>query len=304
MNKSLFKSFFLFLSLFIFLSCNNEIFIDGPELPEETNVTVQGDGGEEVFTIPLKGLENISLDIISGSNLYCTYYNHSGEIIESDSPASELSKIVYDKGYIKFQLLKENNRLVFNSIANAGSTTDWTFRLKYDYCVRFINIKVLEGQPLVLVKTEFDSPLNIEEKIETKTSYSFTNPGPIPQILEIQPFLQENAIVYLDAKLPFANQGLNMPVPIMKDGEWSLQEVEGIRPGVPFLTSFPEKMIKVTVQIPAESKVRVYHDIYYSRASVNGKFLFRSSATGWENEVTFNVMSTYPTGYNIRIENE
>ncbi|MCH5318541.1 MAG: hypothetical protein J1E38_02390 [Paramuribaculum sp.] len=144
MTKSRYLLPFIFL-LLLFTACNDEVFIDGPLLPEETFVNIDSDDGEAELIIPLYGLENISLDLISSGRDFCKYYNAQGETISSDSPASELAKIVFENDFYEFQLLKQNNRLVFTSFRSKSNVVTWTFRLKYDYCVRFIYFTVTGG---------------------------------------------------------------------------------------------------------------------------------------------------------------
>ena len=52
--------------LLLTTGCNNDIFVDEPPLgEEEIGATIDGDGGETSFKIPFKGLEHISIDVMS-----------------------------------------------------------------------------------------------------------------------------------------------------------------------------------------------------------------------------------------------
>ena len=42
-------------------ACNNDVFIEDPELSEDVEATIEGDGGEATFRIQTKGLERVSI---------------------------------------------------------------------------------------------------------------------------------------------------------------------------------------------------------------------------------------------------
>ena len=137
----------------IFLSsgCNNDVFLDEPDIPEITEATIEGDGGEADFVIPTNGLEHISLDVFSDNLQFCTYYNTAGDISDSKIAASELGRIVYESFFHKLEIIKNGKKLTIRSICETAQSNDnWTLRLEYTYGVRFIEFTVLPGRPLTL----------------------------------------------------------------------------------------------------------------------------------------------------------
>ncbi|MDE6109751.1 MAG: hypothetical protein K2F72_05655, partial [Muribaculaceae bacterium] len=53
-------------------SCNSDIFVDRPDIPETTTVSIEGDGGECTVDISSKELERLVLDTTSDRSRFCT----------------------------------------------------------------------------------------------------------------------------------------------------------------------------------------------------------------------------------------
>lgn len=96
--------------------CNNDIFFDEPDIPESQSAMIEGDGGEVSFNIPRKGLEHFGFSLMSSNEKYCTCYNSAGEVVDSDSPASKISRIVYETDFTKIELLRDGSKLTVRSI--------------------------------------------------------------------------------------------------------------------------------------------------------------------------------------------
>lgn len=296
------------LCILVFASgCNHNVFLDGPDTPDNTSATVEGDGGETTFSIPTKGLEHISFDLTSEAQKYCTYYNSRGEIIDRSSPASEASKIVIDNDLIRQELVKNGNRLVFTSVSNTRDAFNLVIRLEYDYTVKFINIEILPGQPMELVEVNYDPDIEITDSAEVKTrSTGFTNHSSIPQTLEVHPYLQEMASILVEpSKYGSWTKGekITMPVSVYDNGNWEMKEIAGIRPGTSYQYPRPDRMMTVYVDIPANSSVNAFTDVTYSKAEAHGTLFFLNPILDRQLSVDFTCTSLYPSSYKIRVEN-
>lgn len=138
--------------LILLAGCNGDLFLDGPDIPIDTFVTVTGDGGEMEFAIPPKGLKQIALDAMSDREKYCTYYNTQGEIIDKQTAASQLGSIVFETDLSMFILSKVGGKLTFKSLFQTlPYDLRWTIRLEYEYGMRFIHIEILSSKSMKLL---------------------------------------------------------------------------------------------------------------------------------------------------------
>lgn len=305
------KQFWILPALLVFLlaaGCNDDVFLDEPNMPDIVNDTIEGDGGEATFTIPTKGLEHVSFDMIGVSEQYCKYYNAAGDLIDYKSPVSEVSLIVYDNDLLRLELRRQGKTLTVKSVCNTFDTAmHWDVRLDYSYCARYIEIVILPGKPMKLFEVVYDSDgLEIKDRARVKTQrFGFHNDGPLPQSFEVRPFLNEMASILVE---PVDNNSLvmgkriNMEVPVFDNGSWQLKEKQGIMPGTSFTYARPDCMMKVDVDVPAYSNVNIFTDVIYGQAKANGYMTFLNEILNRRLTVNFTVTSLYPTAYEIRTE--
>lgn len=157
----------LILLALVLAGCNSDVFLEEADIPESQSVTIDGDGGEATFTIPLKGLVYFGPDLMSSSVHYCTYYNAAGEQIESNAPASEVARIVYETDFMKYELLRDGSRLTIRSVCRTRQYDDnLSVRLEYTYGVRFIGVTILPGKPLKLLEVAYPDGLTVDNRAE------------------------------------------------------------------------------------------------------------------------------------------
>ena len=298
--------FYLSVLMVLATGCNSDIFLDEPDLSDEVSVTIDGDGGEASFKIPVKGLEHISFDLFSESLKYCTVYNHNGEVIPSESPASMVNKIVFDNDRTRVELIKNGGMLTFISISKTFQSNDlWTIRLEYDYGVRFINIKILGGKPLKLIDVTYDE-LKIDNRAFVKSNREgFTNKGPLPQNVEIRPYLNELPYILVEPEYSSSWvkwEKLNMPVPVFENGEWELKKMPEITLGSKNYFKGPDRMAKFEIEIPANSHASIFTDVVYSKAEANGVMTFYNETLDRELRVFINATAYYPINHEINVE--
>ena len=294
--------------LLLTTGCNNDIFVDEPPLGEdEIGATIDGDGGETSFKIPFKGLEHISIDVMSEAERYCTYYNAAGEVVDRKSPASMVSRIVFESDFTKFEIEKDGKTLRIVSVCSTSEyESTWTIRLEYSYGVRFIYIKTLPGKPLKLMDITYPEPLKINDKEKVVTTReTFTNNGPLPQTIEVRPYLNELATIIVDPDRSgfwISAQKWTMPVPVYVNDKWSIIDKPEIMPGVRYYYERPDRFIKIPIDIPAYSKVTIITDVTYTQATGSGCMAFLNEILDRRFDVNFNVTSLYPYKHEIRIE--
>lgn len=227
--RSVFISLFAFLAAALF-GCNRDIFLDEPDWEDFKDITIDGDGGEATLHIPTKDLKYFGFDLMSESKQYCTYYNAQGDIIDPNSPVSDIARIVFETRFSKLELRKEGSRLTIRSICSTSQDdSHWIIRLEYTYGVRSIDFKVLPGRPLRLVEVVYDEMVIDDRAKVSSLREGFTNNGPLPQTLTIRPYLNELASILVEpvAWSSWLNaERFDMPVPMYVNGELIIKAEE------------------------------------------------------------------------------
>ncbi len=285
--------------------CNNDIFIDGPEMPDYSYAQVAGDGGTVSFEISTTGLKLINFDLFSENKKYCKYFNRNGEEISPYSPASELGSIVFENHHVKYVLEKKGNRLTFTSLENSSSENHLSIRLEYDYTVKFIEIEIERGQPLEMICVEYDNmKINDRAKKDVQT-YKFTNYGPINQTLNWYPYSHNQASVIVEPDEDWIRGDfVIIPLPAYSDGKWKLEETGSIRLGTKMSFYRSDYMNPVPIELPPYANIVLISNVIYSMCQVEGSMTFRNPVSGRIHQTGFMCEALYPTDYEIRIDYE
>ncbi|MDE6562319.1 MAG: hypothetical protein K2K75_13125 [Muribaculaceae bacterium] len=303
---------FVYILLFAFLAvalcgCNSDIFIDEPDWEDFNDITIEGDGGEAILVIPTKNLERFEFDLMSESKRYCTYYNAQGDIISSDSPASEITRIVFETKFRKLELCKDDSRLTIRSICQTSQDdSHWIIRLEYTYGARSIEFTVLPGKPLRFVEVAYNDDMVVDDRAKVSSFRDgFTNNGPLPQTVTIRPYLNELASILVEpvGRYSWLNgERVDMPVPMYVNEEWVIMQKNGIRPGDRFTYEGPDRFTKIDIDIPEYSSVNIFTDVVYSGAKVSGCMVFHNEILDLTFSEDIKVTSLYPIRHEIRIE--
>ena len=305
--KSVYVSLFAFIAIHL-CGCNSDIFIDEPDWDDYKDITVEGDGGDADLIIPTKALEHFSIDAMSESEKYYTYYNAQGDIISSKSPASEITRIVFDTRFSKLELCKDGSRVTVKSICNTNDyPSNYVIRLEYSYGVRFIKLTVQPGRPLRLVEVAYDDMVIDDRAKVSSFRDGFTNNGPLPQIFTIYPYLNELASVLVEPDYRYSwlqGERFDMPVPMYVNGEWVIMPKKGIRPGTTFKYDGPDCFTEINIEVPEYSSVNVFTDVVYSGAKVSGCMVFHNEILDLTFSEDIKVTSLYPVSHEIRIEDK
>lgn len=303
-----YKTLFLIIGLAVFMTaCSNDVFIDGLDMPDEQTATVEGDGGHASFAVDVRGLDRISVDLLSEQQRNITYYNYSGEIIPRNSPASDVGKIVFDNSRIEFIITKEGNRLYFESVTNTIGDASWTIRLDYNYTVKFIEVDVLAGKPMELLSVDYTTEVEIKERAETKTFKSvFSNNGESVYPIELRPYLNAQASILVEpdyAQTWVNGEEYTISVPVYTDGEWQMQPRQ-MSPGISYKYYRPDMMdVALTYDVAPYASVSVVTDVTYAGATGRGTMRFVNPVTDRRIDVDFKCTSLYPVSYEIHLEN-
>lgn len=305
--RRLYKIFALLSLVFLLAGCNNSIFLDEPDIPEHTYATIEGDGGCVTFTIPVNGLEKFGFDLFSESEKYCEYYDYNGNIIDKSAPASQVKRIVFESDFSKIEIEKEGNELkVVSTCQTYQDKREWEIRLEYTYGVRFIDIEVLPGKPLKRLGIEYPDGLSVSDYLIINTGrFGFNNNGHIAQTYEIRPYLNEFFSILVEPDRDgswILYDPITMEVPYYENDTWQFKEVQGIKPGMAYNIARPDRMLKIEVEIPANSNVDIFTDVSYTKAQADGVMTFFNEVLDRYVFVNFKVTSLYPKDYEIRIK--
>ncbi|MBD5177456.1 MAG: hypothetical protein HDT04_02360 [Bacteroidales bacterium] len=302
-----FSPLYIILLLVALTGCNADVFLDGPDIPEYQSVTIEGDGGGATFKIPTKGLESVSLDLMSSEQVYCHYFNRSGEEIAAESPVWDVHKIVLENQFTKLECVLNGSELSVHSVCSTRqSNVERTIRLEYSYGARFIDVTILPGKPIQFAGINYTTNLSTDSRAQVHSRLkTFNNNGPIPQKLTVYPYLNEPASVLVEPRQSASwlnSKQFTMEVPLYSNGQWVMEQMDNLTIGSRYPYPVAEWDIQVEIEVPANSRIMVFTDVIYTGAKIEGQMVFRNEVLDltFSEEVT--VKSLYPTAYEIRSE--
>lgn len=308
MIKKYITYFFAVLTCAFITSCNNDIFTDDSDLPQITDITIEGEGGQWSSPFSRKGLAQIQIDYSSNDKKYVRYYNSQGNEVNSDCPASELGSIVYDNPRTWYSIGFLGEMIYINSIYNASRYAAFSIRLDYEYGdTKYINVTVTEGGKLSVVFWETSGSLKLEEDFSQSVhATSMTNNSSITQKLELNPFLDSKCS---DMVMPADNwaSGATVDIPMLTyDGsEWTWKEYKDIELGK--RRDFTPSCYwdnKIVVEVPPYKKAKVSYKLNYTRATQDGVIIFSNSVAEQNYDVPATWTSVYATSYEYSVEYE
>ena len=290
-------------------ACNDEIFVDRSDLPEITDIVIEGDGGQWSSVFSRKGLERISIDYAANDKEYVRYYGTGGGEVGPDCPPSELESIVYENPRTSYSVGFGKEMIEISSSYNASPYETFTVRLEYDYgTVKYMNVTITEGKELELFSWESAGELELSENVMTSThSMGLVNNSHLTQKLEVFPYLY--FLKCSDVAIPADRwaQGMEVDIPMLAfDGKiWEWHEYDDIRLGERRDFS-PSRYCdeKIVVEVPAYTSAKVHCRLNYTRATQDGFLSFFNSVSEQVYKVPVNWISTYATSYEYAVEYE
>lgn len=289
--------------------CNDDIFVDSAELPEYTDISIEGDGGQWSAPFSRDHLEKISIDYGANEKEYVTYYDVDGRTTTAACPAADLGSIVFENPIKYYSIGFEGEMMYVDSYYNASLYADnITIYLGYDYGVtKCVHVTFTQGRPLQLVFAQYDGEAVLEEvSRQTVNTTSLANNSSVAQHMEIMPYLLSQCT---DVVNPAGNwaKGIvtDMPMLTYSGTQWELAEYKDIRLGETRRFSpsqyFAEKF---TVDVPPHTKATVRCALHYTRATQSGTLLFYNSVTDCQAEERFTCTSVYATSFEYTVDYE
>lgn len=283
-------------------ACNGDIFLDEPALPYETNITLEGDGGVAVVTIPLKDLQGIGFRYFD-TQINTTYYNATGEKIDNKSPVSEISLIVYESDFSRFEIHRQGSRLTLKSVCSTYKYDNHDeIELEYRYGYRRIQVTILPGKPMKLESVHYNGPLSFNTETKVSSRIGFENTSPTDLVCTEFPYLNQQPYVFIEPMSLWAKDtSVAMEVPVYENGEWVIKE-KTLSPGKKSYYPGPDYMTSVDISIPGATNGYIITSVDYECAMVSGTMYYVNEILDRRVPVDFNLSSFYPVSYDIRIE--
>lgn len=293
--------------LLIAAGCNGDIFLERNELPEYSEVSINGDGGQWSTTFSRKGLTKISLDCNYDDRKYVTYYSSKG-ITDADCPPSELESIVFENPARLHSIGFSGEMLHICSNYNALDTARATLHLEYDYGVtRDMYITISAGDPLQITMATPDRQMTIEEDFEQGFHRkSLVNNSNITQKLTIMPYLSSQCSDMVEPSEEWIDgHSIEKAVPAYDGKEWTLREFNNLtlarrRTFAPSRYATEE----FSIDVPANKKATVEYVLHYSRATQKGNIWCYNAKSEQQIMVPFTAISIYATSYEYKVNYE
>ncbi len=294
-------------------SCNNDIFVDRNfNLPEETEITIAGDGGYDELAYQPRGLSRISVGRIISSGAMFSYYDRKGVEIPQDSKPGDIGSIVYNDPFCEFSIGFSGNRITFSCLQNCTEEKLVVkLRLEYDYAVKSIVVNVEPGEPMFMFDWKYDSDYTVDYDFRTITdSRLYNNNSSNPIVVYVAPYRSATAIsrvvacdVWADGKI------VDMPLPTFNtfddddtDSEWIYMSRGEYKIGSDIRYEINDAVQTVPVEIPANSSVRITVDVACLKAEFHGEMKFIAPVYSSEYSTRFIYQMVEPWKYTIKVE--
>ncbi|MDE6753952.1 MAG: hypothetical protein K2J82_04990 [Muribaculaceae bacterium] len=302
------RSFLILLDIVICLlcsGCDNDIFEEGPILPEVTNIILPGDNGEVTTVFSTTELNYLSVEFKPNDSSYVKYFSKDGTELHGDISASELDRITFKTPLTCFSIFIDNNKLKVKSDYNARSyAVSFNIELSYSYATKVISYSVQSGEPVKITDISYNDYIVFGEDYrseELKTT--FTNNGDKEYILNYLPFLNIKASNIIYPNEDWANDlNLEMPVLSFDGASWSYENRNvwlGQRQD--FVTGYAESF-KTEIKIPAESKVEIFTSFNFTEAQVGGELKLLNKVSREEIILPFHCESVFPVSFEIDLK--
>ena len=288
----------------VLAGCNDDIFLAAAdELPEVTETTIAGDGGEVVFDVPVRGLLTVTVDHLSDLN-GLTCYDHAGNVIPEGSPARQTARISFRAMLISYDIYIDGGRIRVCTIEHP-STIDGhiSIRLDYDYGVKWINVTVQPGRPLEIVAVGYDTTMDVTSVRSVAGTMTYLNDTSLPQLYQVRPWLGISGTGVVDVPDIWAH-GIKgcMRLPERdSDGVWSLGKERAVELSRTFYSYCQDWEYTVDVSIPAYAHVSVATEVTFDTVVTGGAVTFRAPVSGNEYHTIFKTTLTEPVAYEITL---
>lgn len=138
----------LLLLLAVLTACNSDIFVDDTDLPRETKVTIDGDGGQWITPYSSQGLQKISFSSDLGYDFHMQYYDRQGKPLTGIGNPENFGTIVCDSKQKYYSICFTKNLITVTSSFNGSYENKIMLVLEYESgATKYISITITAGTP-------------------------------------------------------------------------------------------------------------------------------------------------------------
>ena len=302
-------SHILFFSfILLFSGCNNDIFIENEELPDNLWIPLKADGDQWSSTFSRKGLERVYIS--NGLNMqeYLKYYDQDGREIGPDSSPDKLSEIIFENPAQSYIIGFKGGMIYFTSNYNtypSASVVDLDFQYNYGV-TKQIHFTISPGYPLESVEI-YNDDIIIEENIDAITySGSFTNNSNLTQNWKVFPYSSLHCNCLVEPADNWAKDiEVKMSLPLYAHENWDLYNFEEITLGERISLVSPMSDSEcIDIEIPPGKKAIIAVTVNYSKATKSGVFYFLNRVSELSTTENFICTAICPTSYEYTLNYE
>ena len=293
-------------------SCNSDIFIERENLPDITDITLDGNGDEWSSVFSRNGLTRVYINPEDSSDdaKYLKYYGMNDDVVDASCPFDELRDIQYNTPSRFYSIGFYGGMIYITCHYNVMSEKSIRVYLEYDYgMTKTINVTMTEGKPMERGVWLPDGEPTLDWDFEQISHRrSFKNDSSLTQKFQLDPFADSRCsdqVIPKDSWAMGLTLDMPMPMPVFRFDEWGWEEYKGIRFGE--MRSFPQTVYardRLTVEVPPYTKATVTYTVIYSRFTQMGAIsLYNPIYESWyDEEVTWTAI--YSTSYDYTVDYE
>lgn len=286
-------------------SCNNEIFVDN-QIPQETEIVLDGDNSRHSISFDTKGLQHITFDLTAENLL--TYYDKDGDIIPSKSQASDIARINYTTNLTMLDITINDGRMTLHCTEHSDfSPLSLTLRLEYEYITTFIILHILPGEPFEFVGLNYAIDHSETTSYSKKSTIHSANESEHTMTIEVQPFLPHQASIIFVPNDNWAKYlSASVCHPTFSDETWIISDKEKtikFNTNEYYTPSGIDRKLTTMVDIPPRTVVDIVCEVFYSSIKIPYHAIFRNPISKRQHISTGTCYVSEPTTYQIHIEN-
>lgn len=281
--------------------------MDDPGIPELTDVSIEGDGGEWNRVIPTEGLQGIYVDYPAQERQYVQCRDANGNHGSLDS-GNRIAEIFYYNPLTSYTI-GLSGQMIYIYSEFSSVTTDFTVRLNYDDGLTgFIHVTIRAGEPLMFVYEMRKGDLEItSEPTPNVITQSLNNNTSLPQTIEIRPYRMSGAFLRVTPTEKWAwDLTVDIGVPYFNGREWNFAYRQDVKLGqvYDFTPDEPYTDQLISVEVPPGKRAVVKYSVAYQRARQKAMLKFSSKSQGCDWDVECEMVAKYPVSYEYEVQYE
>lgn len=302
--KSIFNTLGALL-IILFPACNNEIFLDDNQLPDISEVNIEGDSGSWSTPISRQGLSRVYINFDYLDKKYVEYRNTDYKEADENCPASELLDITYRTPLREYGISLHGDMLYFSSCYNASSALTVTLHLEYVYGdEKRIDFNISKGKPLKFVMQDYGNDMKIKEYMSNQTySTVFSNHLSESYPLDIYPYYMNNCFEEVTTDEEWANGlSFDIDIPVCIKGHWLGLSQKNLTIGDRIDFCSPDSISEsFTVDVPTLKFAKVRYKYLYSEATMESVLIFDNTVDDSRVKLPITCKAVYPIDYDYEV---